>query len=257
MVTLGRAQLRILAKPKFSDGSGGFWVNPDYLAADLKATLWGILPARLPYEQRCYLLSLTGEAVQELAEQIERNPAAAVKGMIREVESKAHALLVALNKLSEDAAVCLNAHGDALAWLSNPPIQLSLETLIIARSRIDESALLSYLWDAAQDLEKTAWYASSLVTPNKTARPSQALGRNLVRRVAHSFHRVTGKLPPSSKEAWFPKFIQELGKSVGPSIGTAMVASVLQEMKDSGQYLHCETKPVPPEILVNFKPPLD
>ncbi len=261
MATQGGTRRRLLKKPSFPSGRGGYWVNPDYLAAEIKASLWARLPRRMHHDRKCLFLSLTGEAMQEVPELKARDAARAIRDKIAEVESKAHALLVAMNKLSGDAAQCLSVHGEALAWLTDPPARLSPLTQSLARSRdandFFESALLSHLWDTVQDIETAARYAAMQVKPDKAARPSQMLGRSIARSVAEKFRYVTGKLPPGSKESWFPDFIRELGASVGVSIGPAMVASVLREMSDSGQFPDKEPAPIPPEMLLQFKPPPD
>lgn len=271
-------QRRLIAKPLFPNGAGAFMVDQDHLSPALKAELWEALPPTLGNPQKSHFLSLTGQAVQlALLFQNRQEAADTTYSAIVDVQHKARALLGSLNKLTDSAATTMHVHGVALPYLENPHAVLSVATAGVATQRsgsplashagtdsddyaaacdATKSAFMAHLWDMVQDVETVAWFSASQITKSKTSKPTRAFARGLVRQVAEAYRFAAGKLPPGGKEAWFSKYMRELGQEAArATIGPAIVDSVLKEMQESGRYVDCLPCPIPRGSGKRFTPP--
>lgn len=223
---------RLLNRPNFDAEDDGGWLDPDYLDQALKTSLLEILPKQMTPEQRRNLLSLVGRSLQTTLSLQSNITAAAEVAELKRLESSARALLQALGRLSPETLDTLQCHSEYLAKGSSAPAQLSDIGASVAGQ--DTRALLGYFWDAAQDVETAAAYAALNITPAKTARISQKKARVLTEFVARNVYEVQGRLPPFSKETWFPKFMLVLGQAKDYSIGLALVASVCKKLRADG-----------------------
>lgn len=244
---------RKLARPDFEAANIGTWINPDHLPDQVKATLWDLLPKRMTREQRAHFLSRVGESVQGATGFRQDAPMAAQVAELTLIEKRARALLIALQKLSDDARRTMKAHATFLALGTDPPERLSPLSVGIVLNL--DASLTGHWWDTVQDIETAAAYAASQVKPAKSERPKVTNARRLATMAAQDWYAVWGKLPPSGKRSWFAPFLAELGNFAGTSIGASLAESVVQEMRESGRYPDRPSAATPARIHAFFKAP--
>jgi hypothetical protein len=98
--------------------------------------------------------------------------------------------------------------------------------------RNEEGRFLGAVWDAVSDLEVSARYAIEQCVPSRQAQPSLQYAKELTKAVAVAYRDITGKLPPYSKETWFPHFMAELcaWERLSLSCGRALVESAIRSI---------------------------
>lgn len=244
---------RKLERPDFEAANVGIWLNPNHLPDTVKATLWDLLPKRMTHEQKAHFLSRVGESVQGATDFRQDAPAAAQVAELTLIEERARALLIALQKLSDDARRTMKAHATFLAIGTDPPERLSPIAVGVVMNL--DASLTGHWWDTVQDIETAAAYAAAQVKPAKTERPKVTNARRLATMAAQDWYAVWGKLPPSGKRSWFAPFVAELGKFAGSSIGAALAESVVQKMRESGQYPDKAPRVAPTRVHAFFKAP--
>lgn len=218
-----------LARPDFEPWPAHI-INPGYLGDALRDVLRGALARsrmdaakREDFLDRCAMEAQAAHAF---------NIGTAPSRVAADLEGLAHAARALLHRLSmmqPESVATFRAMWDALAFGSDPPVHLSDESIAM-RSR--EGRFLGAAWDCVADLEAAALYAAAAVTPRASTKIEDELSRAFVRAIAGHFQRLTGRLPPYSKETWFPDFMHILGKSQRPAAtwGRKLVESAIRSM---------------------------
>jgi len=223
-------RMKQLPKPKFGTWSG-YWVNPMILPESLRLTLAReCVRGRLSAKQAEAALLIAGEEAQMVLESRKtRVPTATIQSELEAVAVKARALLQAMRTLQDGTVMAFSAHWDYLAYGTTPPIELSD---IGKGLRGREARFLGGVWDVVQDLESSARYAADKCQPSKQAQVSRELARALARRVAERLRMLTGRLPPYSKDTWFPDFMAELcaWPELSLPCGRALVESAVRSI---------------------------
>jgi hypothetical protein len=187
-------------------------------------------PARLsPEQMEAFLdrVSIDAQAYRECwAGAV---PTADLKGTLEGAASEARRLLHALSKLQPGAVSAFSAHWDYLAYATEPPPPVELSELG-RQMRAEEGRFLGALWELVQDFEESARFAAARCTPSKQAQVSVSHARALASNCAECFRRTAGRLPPYSKETWFPLFMATLcaWEGVGLACGRALVESAVK-----------------------------
>lgn len=178
-----------------------------------------------------------------------REPEAARRRQLREVERRCHALLIALRGLSEDATGDLETiasdliHGtggpavsDALAadlaaaWGDKP--RLTDDRIPIFKMGLAGpilAARLSALRGSLPDVEALAAAAAERLAPGRQDRPALIAARRATFYVATIHQRKLGTRPPIGN-GWFQAFMQTLGDAAGANCGPRLVNSILRTM---------------------------
>lgn len=223
---------RKLERPDFEGDVKGVWCDPDPLPMEAKKALWALLPKRMAHTKKVHFLYRVGESTQTARYFYTHTAPAIQVAEIETVRAKARALLQSLAALSVESRATLKAHAEYLAVERDAPVSLSpaVRNVLIDDA---QAPLIGHWWDGVQDIESAAAYAAAQVQPSKTTRPAQANAKRLVYLIAEDFYRVTGRLPPASKEAWFTPFAGELGRWLRLAMGGTLVRGVLEFMEQS------------------------
>ena len=220
----------LLARPEFDADDIGAWISADYLSAQLKAELAKELPKAMKADARSKFLSLVGEAVQHANEIYDPESLAKKKSDLTRLQTRARTVLQCLRGLTPDTRETLFTHAQALALKAQPETDLSnIGRQLAAGTYAD---FHGYLWDAVHDIETAAEYAASKIAPKKTNRAKKEFSKSLVCAVARQYLTMQGKLPPCSKNTWFPDFMCVLGGALDCQIGLALVASEVNGLRD-------------------------
>jgi hypothetical protein len=217
----------------------GWWENPDYIPPALKSELRILLPRRMSADAATNFLNQCSAAVQTALEIAPKTSTGKTVSELNRVADRAHALLKALSAMSWDTRSVLGTHTDALTFLTNPPERLSPLCFSLLRPDLSpgwhlyarKDGFFLGVWDLIADLEIGARYSASQCTPSRQSKLSVNTARTLVRQVSSAYQRVTGKLPPSNKETWFPPFVEKLGRHYNLPCGLKVTRRVIREMK--------------------------
>jgi hypothetical protein len=224
----GRGMKRLI-RPKFAR-RGAQWIEPNYLPADLVAALKPIARRGMNAAQTTSFLAGCHTQAQLLCTSRPwTEPAALTSDSMRIVATHARALLHALQKLSPASVSAFGAHWDYLAYGTSPPVELCDLSISM---RGEEGRFLGAAWDTVADLEASARYAGSRCEPHRQAKISKDAARALAVELAILCRRIAGKLPPYSKETWFPEFMECLcgWPALGLKCGRALVESAVRSI---------------------------
>lgn len=218
-----------LPKPEFSF-EGHIWLDDGFLPEALVAKLRELLPKQqaMSQDEAARFLRCCAQHVQLLcAERELSTPAGQVQAELDNVAIKARALLQALRALNGGTVSTFGAHWDYLAFGSAPPVELSDEAKM---HRCAEGRFLGATWDLVADLEASARYAIKQCNPSRQAKLSELYAKDLTKSVATDYREIAGRLPPYSKETWFPKFMATLGawEKLNLKCGRALVETAIR-----------------------------
>ena len=222
--------MRRLKKPTFWEPSG-YWVDDEYIPSELRSELREIIPSDTPREQADAFMVRCSQQTQGTFALVRVTPPATQIAELRLVEQRAHALLLALHGMSEEAASGFGLAVDNLVFLTNPPFRISAATrMATGPATRREGRLLGSIWDLTTDLEAAAEYAATRVEASKQNKPTQQNARRLVFAIAAAHAGVFGGWPPIG-DGWFHDFIERLGSHYKLACGGKLVNGVLRARK--------------------------
>lgn len=216
-----------LQKPDAFSPSG--WVHSPRLPTELVNELLDMFPKKMQSGQRSAFLRACAEAAQVVNERRIVDGGAAQLTQLRNVAASAATLLTRLTELQPEAINLFSANLDDSAYFGEPIATLSDLSKAVIRAD-DDGRFLGTVWDVVADLAAVAAYTVAHNERTKSEKPSELNARYLVWLILSSHKAIFGKLPSLGKTAWFPPFIERLGKWPGLrlSCGVTLVKGVVE-----------------------------
>ncbi len=218
--------MRRLHKPPFWVPIG-HWVDDEFISCELRSKLRELIPSDTPGELADAFMVRCSQQTQAVLVEAHATPPATQIAELRLIERRAHALLLALQNMSEEATAGFELAVDNLVFLTEPPFLVSTLTQGAAEKA---GGLLGSVWDLTADLGSAAEYAASRVKASKQDKPKQQNARRLVFAIAEAYAGVFRRWPPIGS-GWFQGFVERLGSHHSLSCGSKLVNGVLRAGK--------------------------
>lgn len=245
------ATKRRKAPEHFNEGSLRF-IDPDYLSATLRRELRALIPRDADADKADAFMRACNFAAQNAFSWHGVEPAGKRAARLRDVESRCHALVSALQALQRDDVAEMNqvvddmVNGWAAADLSEAmrgaverlkPKDEGRQTVILGSGRTVVNPALNRLVDAAQDIEALAELAAASAKSrvSRTERPRIQAARVLAGNVVRAHLDAFGDLPPIGGDTRFHALVARLGEACGLSCGADMVNGVIRRYRGAAK----------------------
>lgn len=222
------------AKPNFRLGKA-YWQDPCFLPADLTKELRSILSDKAKMEPEAVdtFMTCCNDDAQWITQILVSAPQADTKARMGKIAAQADKLLEAMHSLSPESIEEFGKQFDTLALVRGLPVRLSATTVRSPRAYIG-GEFLGTTWDLLTDMVAVAKYVGDKLQPTSSDQVASLNADRLIRKVSKSYEFVAGKLPPYSKDTWFPLFMDRLAKWQGLrlSCGRARIEKVICAMRN-------------------------
>ena len=194
------------------NGSPLSWgTDPEFLPEKLVRRLHLILlDSDMDRNKRDRMLAFTNEYAQR--PEVDDAAAGPQKDQIKDTSRKARKLLESVAELSAAAVATIELHAREAATLGGSRLDVDMSDAI---RTLSHGEFLAQAWDWIAAVEAVTDYAASQIKTYRQDKPTEAQRRALVANLAARHYQLNGSLPPSDDDAWFARYVREIGEYMG------------------------------------------